>query len=125
VEVRNRLEHVDEHLDRVALRLADPLETGTSTWLLQNLMVTKRDQIDNMRPEIPASLPLRLYSISDDTYYHLGASIVLARLRLQASSARTLLQRTYTERTVDQGAPDGLNPAKKPGFIRPYRLKSE
>jgi hypothetical protein len=126
VEVRHRLEHVDDYLDQVALRLPAPGDASERTWVAQNLILTDPEHLLRLDPSFKGFVGLRVYYSSSDTYHQLGSSIYLGRLRVQAGSARMLLQRSFDAIAPKaQVASEAIDPRQRRGVMLLVDLKPE
>jgi len=126
VQVRHRLEHVDDYLDEVALRLPGSGDTSERTWIAQNLILKDPDHFLRLQPSFKGFVGLRVYYSSIDTYHQLGSSIHLGRLRVQAGTARTLLQRSF-DRLAPQAqvASEAIDPRRRIAAMLLVDLKPE
>jgi hypothetical protein len=103
VDVRHRLEHVDEYLDRIAMRLPTGV-AGRKTSFARNLIVNSRSDLERTNGQLQPVVALRVYAVTEDRYHHLDASVHVETLRAQAAAARAVLAIAF-DRAISAGDP--------------------
>lgn len=99
VQVRNSLEHFDEHLDKLGARL-EAGEAPPQPAVAYNLVFSSMEVVARMEV-----YPLRLYVADRKTYYNFDHHIDLGRLREESA---TIVERVKASGALKEDEPGGL-----------------
>ncbi|AQU73781.1 hypothetical protein [Priestia megaterium] len=99
--VRNKLEHFDEYLDDMTLKLIDEVSEFKKKYpaAVYNMIFSKWEAIS------PRAYPIRLYITAEKTFYHMDWSINLGKIYKEA---KLILERLENSDLLPDEKPGGL-----------------
>jgi len=100
-DVRNKLEHFDEYLDDMTLKLIDDASELKTKYpaAVYNMVFSKWEAIS------PRAYPIRLYITAEKTFYHMDWSINLGKIYREA---KLILERLESSELLPDEKPGGL-----------------